>query len=167
MRYYKANKSRSQGREFYSIIFRHPVRKDSIGKSGLRIRRGLNTSDSKKADELVNQMNELLKENLFWNIDAKHIAEKLYDPIIISAFYDILEVPMEMPFIITYESGLGKGWDIINAIDVKTALKKFKEREPDIYKLCRSPYGIIHIAKEEDIIEETEEQNRRTNQKEM
>ena len=156
MRYYKASKSRSQGREFFSIIFRHPVKKDSTGKSGLRIRRGLGTSDPKEADKLVGQMNELLRENLLWNIDARHIAEKLYDPMIISAFYDVLEKPAVVPFIIAYGSGLGKGWDIIGAVDAKDALKKFKEKEPDIYKLCQSPYGTIHIAKEESILEENE-----------
>lgn len=71
MIYYKASKSRSQGREFYSIIFRHPVKKDSTGKSGLRVRRGLGTSDPKEADKLVNQMNELLRENLLWNIERE------------------------------------------------------------------------------------------------
>lgn len=152
MRYYRASKSRSQGREFYSIIFRHPVKKDSTGKSGLRVRRGLGTSDPKEADKLVGQMNELLKEDLLWNIDARHIAEKLYDPLIISAFYDVLEKQETVPFIIVYESGLGKGWDIIGAIDAKDALEKFKEKEPDIYKLCQSPYGTIHIAKEESIL---------------
>lgn len=152
MRYYTASKSRSQGREFYSIIFRHPIKKDSTGKNGLRIRRGLGTDDAKKADRLVSQMNELLRENSLWTIDAKHLAEKLYDPIVISAFYDALEIPEEISFIIAYKSGLGKGWDIIKAIDMKDALKKFIEREPDIYKLCQYPYGAIHIAKEENFI---------------
>lgn len=146
MKYYTASKSRSQGRESYSIIFRHPVKKDSTGKSGLRIRRGLGTSDSKEADRLVNQMNDLLKEHLFWNIDLKYIAVRLYDPVIVAAFYDVLEKPIVVPFIIAYESGLGKGWDIIDATGVKDALNKFKEKEPDIYKLCQSPYGKIHVA---------------------
>jgi hypothetical protein len=146
MKYYTASKSRSQGRESYSIIFRHPVKKDSTGKSGLRIRRGLGTSDIKEADRLVNQMNDLLREHLFWSIDLKYIAARLYDPIIVSAFYDVLEKPVAAPFIIAYESALGKGWDIIEAIDAKDALEKFKEKEPVIYETCQSPYGKIHIA---------------------
>lgn len=146
MRYYTATKSRSQGRESYSIIFRHPVRKDSTGKSGLRIRRGLGTSDPEEADRLVSQMNDLLKEHLFWNIDLKYIAARLYDPIIVSAFYDVLEKPIMAPFVIVYESGLGKGWDIIDATDAKDALNKFKEKELDIYKLCQYPHGILHVA---------------------
>ena len=149
MKYYTANKSRSQGRESYSIIFRHPVKKDSTGKSGLRIRRGLNTSDPKEADKLVNQMNDLLRDKILWNIDARPTAAKLYDSLIISAFYDILERQNE-PFIIVYESELGKGWKLIDAISAKDALEKFKEIEPDIYKLCQS-YGIVHIAKVEKL----------------
>jgi len=149
MKYYTANKSRSQGRKFYTIIFRHPVRKDSKGISGLRIRRGLNTSDPKKADKLVSQMNELLRNEELWNIDARHIAEKLYDHIVVSGFYDVLETKVEIPFIIAYESGLGKGWELIGAISAKDALEKFKEKEPDIFKLCRYPGGAIHVAREE------------------
>ncbi len=148
MKYYTANKSRSQGRNFYSIIFRHPMRKDSSEKSGLRIRRGLGTSDPKKADELVDQMNKILGDNTFWNIGARHTAEKLYDSIIVSAFYDVLDKKTDK-FIVAYESGLGKGWDTVDAIDAKGALEKFKEIESDIYKLCQHPYGKIHVAKEE------------------
>lgn len=149
MKFYSANKSRSQGRKFYTIIFRHPVKKDSTGRSGLRIRRGLGTSDAKKADELVNQMNELLKDRSLWSISARPIAEKLYDPIIISSFYDVLEKRFEA-FIIAYESGLGKGWEIIDAVDTEDALEKFKEKEPDIFKLCQYPGGKIHVARKEE-----------------
>ncbi len=52
-------------------------------------------------------------------------------------------------FIIVYKSGLGKGWNIVDAVDAKGALKIFKEIEPDIYKLCLYPNGEIHVAKEE------------------
>ena len=150
VRYYTANKSRSQGRKFYSIIFRHPVRKDSGGKSGLRIRRGLGTSSHKRADELVAEMNDLLSSPYFWTLTAKAHAQMVFSPVIISAFYYVLENKTES-FIMAYESGLGKGWDVVDAIDAKDALKKFQEREPDIYKLCQHPYGVIRVAKEENI----------------
>lgn len=146
MKYYTASKSRSQGREFYSIIFRHPVIKDSKGRSGLRIRRGLSTSDIKEADNLVNQMNDLLRNEKLWNLESRPTAEKLYSHIIVNAFYDALELLKDVPFIIAYESGLCKGWNIIYSTDTRLALKKFKKIEPYIYKLCRD-YGIIHIAK--------------------
>jgi hypothetical protein len=153
MVYYTASKSRSQGRKSYSIIFRHPVVKDSKCVSGLRIRRGLGTANSEMADKLVDQMNNLLKDKSLWDICEKDVAKKLYDPIIIAAFYDPLEIIKDIPFVIVYESGLGKGWDIVDAIDAKWALKKFKEIEPDIYKLCKYPYGKIYIAKLEKVVE--------------
>ncbi len=150
MKTYTANKCRSKGRKFYTIIFRHPVRKDSGGRSGLRIRRGLGTPNPKVADMLVNQMNELLSNSTLWNLESKPIAEKLYDQVIISAFYEPLETISES-YIIVYESGLGKGWNVIEAIDAKDALKKFEGIEPDIYKLCQYPYGKIRVAKEEKV----------------
>lgn len=149
VKYYTASKSRSQGRKFYSLIFRHPMIKDSGGKSGLRIRKGLGTSNTKKADKLVSQMNEILKDSSLWNIDAMPIAERLYDNIIVSAFYSVLWGKTDV-FVIAYESELGKGWDIVEAIDAKKALKLFEEREPDIYKLCQYPHGAIRVAKEEN-----------------
>lgn len=151
MRYYTANKGRYQGRKAYSIIFRHPVINDSKGARGLRVRRGLSTANAKMADILVGQMNDLLKNEFLWNLDARHTAEKLYNPIIIAAFYEPLEKLKEISFIIVYESGLGKGWDIIKAINAKDALKRFKELEPDIYRLCRHPYGKIYLGKMEKV----------------
>ena len=98
------------------------------------------------ADELVAEMNRLLSEPYFWTLTAKTHAQMVFNPVIISAFYDVLENKTGS-FIIVYESGLGKGWDVVDAIDVKDALKKFKEREPDIYKLCQHPYGTIRVTK--------------------
>lgn len=94
MKEYKATISPNQNRKSLSMIFRHPLRKDSKGKAGLRIRRGLNTSDPDEADELVAQMNGLLENDSLWNLSAKSLAEKRYDPIIISAFYDSLEASL-------------------------------------------------------------------------
>lgn len=91
MKEYKATISPNQNRKSLSMIFRHPLRKDSKGKAGLRIRRGLNTSNPDEADKLVAQMNSLLENDSLWNLSAKTLAEKRYDPIIISAFYDSLE----------------------------------------------------------------------------
>lgn len=93
MKHYTASKSKTQEREFWSIILRHPLRKDSKGRDGLRIRRGLGTSDSNEADKLVSQMNELLENESLWNLSAKPLAERRYHPIIIKAFYDSIETP--------------------------------------------------------------------------
>ena len=50
MKFYTASKSRNQGREAWSVIFRHPARLDlATGKTGRRVRRGLGTSDETEA----------------------------------------------------------------------------------------------------------------------
>ena len=72
------------------MIFRHPVRVAKDGKSGLRIRRGLGTTDESVARELVGQMNELLVDPSMWSIAMKDVAATLYDQRVIDAFYDNL-----------------------------------------------------------------------------
>lgn len=88
---YTANKVKGTGRESWSLVFRHPVRKDQSGKVGLRIRRGLGTTDETEAQRLVDQLNEILKDTSLWDISAKQIALTRYDAKIVAAFYDALE----------------------------------------------------------------------------
>jgi hypothetical protein len=92
---YRASLSRSPGREGWSIIFRHPVRTDPTGKPGRRVRRGLSTSDEQEGRRLVAQMNELLGDRSLWEVSARPLAEKRYEPLIVDIFYDQV-VPQEM-----------------------------------------------------------------------
>lgn len=88
---YKAIKTRTQNRKSWCVSFRHPLRKDSRGKVGLKVRRGLGTKDEHEADVLVSQMNELLKDETFWTPVVKQKALLLFDERIVSAFYDSIE----------------------------------------------------------------------------
>ncbi|MGO4890422.1 GTPase domain-containing protein [Anaerobacillus sp. MEB173] len=92
--YYKANKSRSQNRRSWSIMFRHPLRKDPKGKCGLKIRRGLGTENEIEAEILVQEMNRLLEDETFWSLSAKPKALHAFDERIVNAFYDNLEPKM-------------------------------------------------------------------------
>ena len=94
---FKASLSQSQGRHAWCIIFRHPLRHDNQGRLGLRIRRGLGTSDRDEAERLKDQMNELLSDKDLWNPSAKERAKVLYDDRIVNAFYDNL-TPAEQDF---------------------------------------------------------------------
>jgi GTPase SAR1 family protein len=85
---YSASLSRSQNRSSWSVIFRHPRRSQKNGRPGLRIRRGLGTSDETEAQSLVNQLNELLNNQRLWNLTARSEASAKYNEIIVSAFYD-------------------------------------------------------------------------------
>ncbi|WP_372085027.1 hypothetical protein [Tistrella mobilis] len=89
-RQYAASKTRS-GRPGWSVTFRHPVRTDSRGERGLKVRRGLGTSEEAEADRLVAQLNELLGDESWWSGDRRGDAESKYDPIVISAFFDGIE----------------------------------------------------------------------------
>ncbi len=89
MAYYTASKSRNQGRESWSVIFRHPVRLDpGTGKEGRRVRRGLGTSDEAEATKLVDQLNELLRTPALWEPSARQLAEGRFDPRVVEIFYE-------------------------------------------------------------------------------
>ncbi len=98
MRTYTANLSKSQGREGWSIIFRHPVRLDpATGKPGRRVRRGLSTRDLGEANRLVEEVNRLLADPTFWEPSARPRAERLFDPRVVDIFYHDL-VPEVIDF---------------------------------------------------------------------
>ncbi|GIM45842.1 hypothetical protein DNHGIG_13910 [Collibacillus ludicampi] len=88
---YTASKVKGVGRHSWSIVFRHPVRKDPTGKVGLRVRRGLGTTDENEAQRLVDQMNEILSDSSLWDLSAKPLALLRYNEKIVAAFYDYLE----------------------------------------------------------------------------
>jgi len=88
---YTASKSRSPGRTAWTIAFRHPVKPDPRTNSGLKIRRGLGTSNDAEADALVAEMDQLLKDESWWSVTQRDRAAKQFAEVIVSAFYDPLE----------------------------------------------------------------------------
>jgi hypothetical protein len=94
-RRFSASLSRSQGREGWTVIFRHP--NPALGKPGLRVRRGLSTKDGDEARELVRQLNELLGDAQYWQTSARPRAELRFDPRIVTIFYSYL-VPETVDF---------------------------------------------------------------------
>jgi energy-coupling factor transporter ATP-binding protein EcfA2 len=89
---YTATKSRNQGREAWSVIFRHPARLDvGTGKTGRRVRRGLGTADEREAERLVEQLNELLRSPALWEPTARASLNGRFDARVIEIFYDGLE----------------------------------------------------------------------------
>lgn len=85
---YRATLSQSQDRKSWAVIFRHPLRFDASGRPGLRIRRGLGEQDREKAQRLVDQLNQILKDTSMWNPASRPIAERQFSPQVVSAFYD-------------------------------------------------------------------------------
>ena len=92
MKFYTATKSRNQGRASWSVIFRHPVRLDlASGKPGRRVRRGLGTADEAQADNLIDQLNEILRTEELWAPAARNLAAERFAPRVIEIFYEGLE----------------------------------------------------------------------------
>ncbi len=99
---YQASKNRSQGREGWCILFRHPLRRDHRSMP-LRVRRGLGTRDEAEADRLVGQMNRLLADETFWTPSAHERALREFDPRVVSIFYDDITAKSENPWALREE----------------------------------------------------------------
>ena len=87
---YHASKTRTN-RPGWSVIFSHPRRTDSRGRYGLKIRKGLNTTDDAEADRLVGQLNELLSDQRWWSIDRRKEALLKFDELIVKIFFTGME----------------------------------------------------------------------------
>ena len=96
---YQASKSRSQHRDAWSVLFRHPMKRDSKGRP-TRMHRGLNTRDEQEADRLIEQLNRLLGSEEYWSSAARERAtrELGLDQRIVSIFYGPLEGRLEDPW---------------------------------------------------------------------
>ena len=95
---YKASLTKSQGRAGWSVIFRHPVRKDdATGKVGLRVRQGLSTRDEAEAQQLVSKLNELLADSRYHDLSARAAAEARFGGRVAEIFFYKM-VPEEMDF---------------------------------------------------------------------
>ncbi|MBF3494913.1 hypothetical protein ISF74_07890 [Burkholderia pseudomallei] len=88
---YSASKSPTKDRPGFSISFRHPCRTDTKGKPGLKVRRGLGTTDPGEADRLVEQMNALLADEAWWSAERYPDALDRFDRRVVDAFYDGLQ----------------------------------------------------------------------------
>lgn len=105
-RSYSASLSQSQGRSGYSIIFRHPVRRDeTTGKLGLRVRRGLGTRDNAEAGRLRDEINELLADRKYHILAARAEAERRFDARVVDIFFDKM-VPEETNFSALRDKGI-------------------------------------------------------------
>ena len=86
---YSASLSRSQGRSGFSVIFRHPVRRDdATGKPGIRVRRGLGTRDEAEAERLRDELNVLLGDPRYHEPAARADAERRFHPRVVDIFFD-------------------------------------------------------------------------------
>ena len=93
---HRASKTRSN-RPGWSVTFSHPRRSDARGKFGLKVRRGLGTTDDAEANRLVEQINVLLNDETWWSVDRRAEAEQQFDSIAVSTFFDGMETGSLQP----------------------------------------------------------------------
>lgn len=79
-----------RNRSVWSVIFRHPFRRDERGKAGRRVRRSLGTTDKATAQALVDQANALLSDSKWWTPAMREQAAREFAPEVVAAFYDDL-----------------------------------------------------------------------------
>ena len=91
-RIYRASRTQSNSRPGWSVTFSHPLRTDARGKSGLKMRRGLGTTDGEEAQRLVDQLNELLSDQSWWSPDRRGDAGRQFDSRIVAAFFNEMEI---------------------------------------------------------------------------
>ena len=90
--FYSASLSRTQGRNTWAVIFRHPKRTDpTTGKEGLRVRQSLKTDNDQEAATLRGQMNALLANPQLWDLGAREQALALFDSRVVDIFFYKLE----------------------------------------------------------------------------
>lgn len=88
---YRAGCNPPKGKKGYTTNFRHPVIKDKDGKYGMKVHRGLSTSDENEANELVDKLNELMSDDYWWDLSKRAEAYSKYNSIIVDAFYDPMD----------------------------------------------------------------------------
>lgn len=103
---YSASLSQSQGRSGYSIIYRHPARRDdTTGKPGIRVRRGLGTRDLAEAESLREELNQLLADPKYHDVAALEDAKRRFDDRIVDIFFDGM-VPERTDFGVLRDSAI-------------------------------------------------------------
>lgn len=89
--HYTAAARRNTGRKAWLVEFRHPLKNDTSGKPGKKTRKGLGTEDEPEADRLVEELNDLLRNEALWSLGARAEAAKVYDPRVVEIFYSEIE----------------------------------------------------------------------------
>ena len=88
---YTARKQKIEGRNYFSVAFRHPLKQDK-GKPGRQITKGLGTDSEAEADKLVADLNLILSTPALHALASEQEARRLgVDPRIIEIFYEGIE----------------------------------------------------------------------------
>jgi predicted GTPase len=96
--HYTAAKVRAKEGATWVLTFRHPLRPDPRGKMGRKMRRSAGTIDETRAEVLVQQLNTLLSDDSWFVTDRQADAARVFDEVVVRAFYDDLTTPTARSF---------------------------------------------------------------------
>ena len=111
---YSASYSSAKGNKGFTVTFRHPVVLDKDQKYGKKIHKGLGTRDEVIAKQLVEELNELLANEAYWEVSKKGDALNRFTDSIVEMFY----APMEE--LVTTEE------DVLNSITLPSRENGYK-----------------------------------------
>lgn len=89
--HYTAAAKRNPGRKAWLVEFRHPLKNDTNNRPGKKTRKGLGTEDEAVAAQLVDELNDLLKNEALWSLGARDEAARRYDARVVDIFYSEIE----------------------------------------------------------------------------
>lgn len=95
---FTATKTRSKDGAVWVMSFRHPMKPDPRGKPGRKMRRSTGTTDEHLAQRLVDEMNRLLSDADWFDPTRQADASKVFDEIVVRAFFDDLMTPVDRSF---------------------------------------------------------------------
>lgn len=80
-----------KGKKGYTVNFRHSVVKDKDGKYGLKVHRGLGTTDEKEAQKLSVELEKILSDSYWADSSKRAEAYMHFNEVVVDAYYDPLQ----------------------------------------------------------------------------
>lgn len=80
-----------KGKKGYTVNFRHSVVKDKDGKYGLKVHRGLGTTDATEAQRLAEELERILGDSYWADSSKRAEAYGHFSEVVVDAYYDPLE----------------------------------------------------------------------------
>ncbi|MDR5743966.1 hypothetical protein QCE73_12470 [Caballeronia sp. LZ029] len=71
--------------------FRHPLKNDTNNRPGEKTRKGLCTENETVAAQLVDELNDLLRNEALWSLGGRDETAKPYDTRVVDIFYSEIE----------------------------------------------------------------------------
>ena len=80
-----------KGKKGYTVNFRHSVVKDKEGRYGLKVHRGLGTTDATEAQRLAEELERILSDSYWADSSKRTEAYGHFSEVVVDAYYDPLE----------------------------------------------------------------------------